>query len=189
SAEGLAYGQLALAHLAAREKKIGHIGAGNQEQQYHRAGNHEKLRLHRPNQHSGQRTNLDAPAFVCVRELGVNYCRVGIQVRLRLFERDSRFQLANADKKMRDARVHTLVQERQRQPDLRLGENRWIRRQDSHNSEAAVIQGDGFAYNARIRAEMRTPNAISEDSYLWQLELLVRGHEAATENRPDAQSV
>ena len=192
-AEGDADRELAGPAARAREEEVGHVGAGDEEDERDRAEEDEEERPHVSDHRVGERHQARAGALVGVGIGEGETARDAVEVGLRLRDRHAGSQPPDAVDAEAGAAV---LQERvlplpDRHVDVAALEvphdEVEARRQDADDGEVLAVEEEAAADDVGIAAELALPEAGADQDHRRRARPVLVGGEVAPEHRLDAE--
>ena len=188
-AQGRAKRDLALARRASHQQEVGHVGAGDEQQEEHAGQDHQQGAAHALRDVLEEGHDLGAPALVGGGALDGELRGDPRQLVCRLLEGRSGTQARDRGERASPAPGRVAGdQERLPELGLRLREGEGCGHHPDHLA-ADSVQGDTPSDDPRVGCETALPEAVAQDDDALVARLRLFGTEDATPGRGDAEDL
>jgi hypothetical protein len=181
------------------EEEVGDVGAGEHEQEHHRAPEHQEHRPDRANLRVPERDGLDSDVQLIDGEVRAQPRREGIEATLGLGERDAAPQAGHDADPGRIAPGRGVPGRDDGEQHLRQAVSRdggrfhagpaEVGPEDADDCHRPALDAHAPADDRRIRGEALAPEGVGEHRQLGCLEPFLLGAEVPAEERVDAEHV
>ena len=177
----------------AREEKIPHIRAGDEENEPDSTEQHEQHRAAVAGDRFLQRDHRGAPPAIRLRKLACQPRRDRIHLGLRLHERDTALEARDTLHVVVPTTRARLGGERERDPEIASHRgprcDRGFRRHDADDRVRLVTQFQRPSNHVRVGAELGAPEPVAQNDHVLRAGRVLFGPKGASERRPSADDV
>src|SRR5262245_45372820 len=157
-----AHGEFLAPRLATRERQIGHVGAGDEQDEADRAQQQPERSANIAHHFIQQRRDEDSHLVVLDRILAPQRGGDLIELRLRLFDGNALFQTPHHHQEV-VATLSLIFRQARRRPDFVSGGKLKLRRRNPDDRMRFSVELDGFSDDRFLAAKAATPQTVADD--------------------------
>src|SRR5262245_15742948 len=183
-----AHGEFLAPRLAARERQIGHVGAGDEQDEADRAQQQPERSANIAHHFIQQRRDEDGHLVVLDRILAPQRGGDLIELRLRLFDGNALFQAPHHHQEV-VATLSLIFRQARRRPDFVSRGKLKLRRRNADDRMRFSVELDGFSDDRFLAAKAATPQTGADDGDARRPGSVIRREKKAPAFRFEAEEL